>query len=205
MVFGITGSADDDLRGGLYLYLYNLWLGDFPGRYTSFLLSGLIPWLAMQEIFMRATASFSGEPALVRKAASPTGTLPIKTVLSTVPIIAAMTIFFLIYRFATGAALLLATLAVFFKDITEIMTLVFAAGLFLTPILFIPGLVPVWLERMFYLNPFSYPIWVYKDIMFYGGIEHPLGWILFAVEAVVVIALGLGLYQRVATRITNVV
>jgi len=215
----------------VFTYLYNLRLGDlgdFPGSYASLLLSGLIPWLAMQEIFMRSTASFSSEPALVRQAAFPTGTLPIRTVLAAAPMVAAMTIFFLVYRFATadyppitvplvlvywvvfaifaiGVAFLLATLAVFFKDIAEILSLVFAGGLFLAPILFIPGLVPVWLGRMFYLNPFSYPIWVHKDIMFFGGIEHPVAWVLFGVETVFVLALGLGLYRRVATRIADVV
>lgn len=189
----------------VFTYLYSARLSDFGhfrGDYTAMLISGLIPWLVIQDVLARATTSVSSQPSLVRQIAFPTIVLPIKTVLSALPLAATTTAVLLIYQFAVGPwppftailllvywplfalysiglGLLLSALAVFFRDIYDILVLIFAGGLFLGPILFVPGLAPGWLETAFWFNPFSYPIWVHRDLIFNGAITQPGAWIGF--------------------------
>lgn len=210
----------------VFTFLYNVRLadvGDFRGDYTALLLSGLVPWIVIQEVVARASASLLSEPGLVRQIAFPSAVLPIRTVLAGWPMAASTTVFLLAYQafagppppltalllplywcmlalFLIGLGLLLSALAVFFRDVSEILSLVFSAGLFLSPILFIPGLTPGWLERVFYFNPFSYPIWVHKDLVFYGHIEHPIAWIGFPVLTVAFFVLGASLFRSVEGR-----
>jgi lipopolysaccharide transport system permease protein len=210
----------------VFTFLYSVRLsavGHFRGDYTALLLSGLVPWLVIQETLSRCASCLIAQPSLVRQIAFPTGTLPIKTVLGSAPLALATSVFLLGYQFvvgpwppwtafglllywplfflfALGLGLWLCALAVFFRDIQEVLALVFAGGLFLGPILFIPGLTPSWLERAFYFNPFSYPIWVHKDLVFYGAIAHPLAWIVFPVLAIFLFVSGAIFFRRVEGR-----
>jgi lipopolysaccharide transport system permease protein len=98
--------------------------------------------------------------------------------------------------YCIGFALLLAALNVFMRDLSEIIGIVFSAGLFLSPILFIPGLAPPWLEQVYHFNPFSYAIWVHRDIVFHGAITEPSAWIGFGFLSAGLFVAGAALFSR---------
>jgi lipopolysaccharide transport system permease protein len=215
---------------GIYVAVFSyMWsvrladIGTFRGEYPALLISGLIPWLVIQEVLARATTSVSSQPALVRQIAFPTAALPVKTVLSAFPLVIATTLFLFVYQFiegpyppltalalplywivftlyAIGLAFTFSALAVFFRDFSELLSLVFAGGLFLAPIMFIPGITPRWLETVFYFNPFSYPIWVHKDLAFNGAILNPVGWIGFGALTIVFFFGGTYFFAKVEDR-----
>ncbi len=219
---------------GVYVVVFNFIfrvrqsdIAHLPGDYTTLLLSGLIPWLVIQAVLSRAVVSISGQPSLVRQVAFPTAVLPIKTILSEAPLIFTTTLVFLVYHLAIvglphwtalllpvywmvfglyvlGLCLLLSSLAVFLRDLNEMIVMVFSIGLFLSPIMYIPGATVGWLEWVFYLNPFSYPIWVHRDIAFFGSITNPTAWVGFATLTGLFLFVGLSVYRRVENRFGDV-
>jgi homopolymeric O-antigen transport system permease protein len=83
----------------------------------------------------------------------------------------------------TGIALLLASVQVFARETREFISMFLNAGLFIHPILFLPNAVPTAVRPLIYLSPFSYFIFCWQDILFYGGIERVWAWgvtVLFA-------------------------
>lgn len=219
---------------GVYVLVFNFIfrvrnsdLAHLPGDYTTLLLSGLIPWLVIQAVLSRSLVSISEQPSLVRQIAFPTAVLPIKTILSETPLILTTTLVFLAYHavvvgtprwttmllplywtalgvYVLGLSLLLASLAVFLRDLNEIMVMVFSVCLFLAPIMYIPGTTDIWLERVFYLNPLSYPIWVHRDLAFFGQITNPAAWVGFAALSGIFLLVGLFVYRRVENRFGDV-
>ena len=49
---------------------------------------------------------------------------------------------------------------------------------------------PVLFQVAIYLNPFSYMIWVYQDVLWYGAPVHPWAWAVFVVMALGTFSLG---------------
>lgn len=215
---------------GVFTFVFQVRLGDIvelPGDYTSLVISGLIPWLALQESLSRGTTCITGHGNLIKQIAFPIEILPIKSALATMPSVIMLTISLFLYNIATGTLppatilflpvywiflvgfligmnFLLGTIGVFMRDIKDFVQIVFTAGLFLSPILYIPGSVPGWMNIIFYVNPFSYVIWPHKDLVFYGGFVHPLAWVgLIGLNFAVLIS-GLILFKKLKPQFGDV-
>src|SRR5207253_10112045 len=87
-----------------------------------------------------------------------------------------------------GVAFILSSLSVYFRDIKEFVQLYSVIGVYLIPAFYPPGVVPSTFQKLLYLNPFSYMVWCWQDMAFYGRIEHPYAWVVFAIESVLVYA-----------------
>ena len=70
---------------------------EMPLDYTTYLLSGLIPWLAFSESMSRSTGIILEHTSLVKQVAFPIAVLPLKTVISSLITQAVFTIFLLSY------------------------------------------------------------------------------------------------------------
>ena len=214
----------------VFKFVFQVRLGDtitLPGDYTSLVISGLIPWLVMQESLPRGTSCIIGHAALIKQISFPIEILPIKSALASMPNLIILTgcLFFynivtgtlpplsavllpvywvLLLGFLIGMNFILGTIGVFMRDVKDFLQLVFTAGLFLSPILYIPNLVPGWLNAIFYLNPFSYVIWPNKDVVFYGEIAHPVAWIVFIGFTILSLILGIRLMQKLKPQFGDV-
>ena len=218
----------------IYLFVFNfifkIRLGgeiDFTGDYITLVISALTVWLVIQDVLMRACQSIREQPGLVSQASFPLEVLPIKTALSSWPLLLICTGFLIIYQIATsampplatlavpfywlllygfliGAAFWLSAISVFIPDTSDIMQVIVSIGLFVSPILFVPVLVPPGLDIAFYFNPFSYVIWPHKDLMFYGHIEHPFGWLGLIVLNLLFIWGGVRTFRRLRPRFGDV-
>jgi lipopolysaccharide transport system permease protein len=98
-----------------------------------------------------------------------------------------------------GVAYLLAAVAVFFRDLRELVQLFTTAGLFLAPILYLPQ----WVEQawsplvwVLWLNPFSHLVCCYQDAIYFGRFEHPWSWLIVTLLSGAVFALGFRLFRR---------
>jgi lipopolysaccharide transport system permease protein len=103
-----------------------------------------------------------------------------------------------------GIAFLLSALATFVRDLKEIMTLHAVAGLYLLPILYVPTWVPSWVNGLLFFNPFSHPVWMFQDVLFFGEIAHPWSWLISTVGAIGLFILGYGLFRKLKTYFGNV-
>lgn len=205
-IFGIVFQAR---IGGTY---------EMPLNYTVYILSGVIPWLAAQQAMTGACTALTGSANLIKQVVFPTEVLPARAVLvSFVPfgiLIAALIVYTLISGgtptwtyllfpplllmqtlWWLGMGFLLASISVFVRDVRELVQMFSLAGLFLAPIIYLPQWVPAAFKPILYINPFSYLIWCYRDVFYFGRIEHPWSWLFVAVFSVGIYALGARVFQ----------
>ena len=192
---------------------------DLPRDFTTFVFSGLVPWLCIQDVLARGSDAVVSHTSYVKQMAFPVEVLPVKRTLSSLPTFITGTVFLVVYQlamfgelpwtallwpiyfallaiFGIGLVFLLGAVGVFLRDLREVVSVFCTANLFLTPILFIPGVVPDALLYVFSANPFSYMVWLHQDIMFYGRIEHPLAWVVFPIMAISTAVAGAIVFRR---------
>jgi ABC-type polysaccharide/polyol phosphate export permease len=76
----------------------------------------------------------------------------------------------LLVIFASGFALALSTLSVYFRDITYLWTIFIQVWFFLTPVVYAPSVVqdraPAWVNNVLKLNPMSAFVNTYRDLLY---------------------------------------
>jgi lipopolysaccharide transport system permease protein len=186
---------------------------------TIYLLSGIIPWITLSQVMGRSLVSVVGSSNIVKQMAFPLELLPLKT-LATPLLFGAVSLVFLVSYSAwitggaiipvylwgipllvslslvlyAGIALLLGTVQVFAREAREFIIMFLNIGLFIHPILFLPGAVPRAVRPVIYASPFSYYIFCWQDILFFGGVERVWAWCITAAFAGAVFVLGARLF-----------
>lgn len=192
---------------------------ELPFDYTVYLLSGLVCWLSTQDALIRSCSAIVSKSDIVRQVVFPLEILPVKVVLSSlftlavsvavivgyvavtfgripiiyllIPVLVAIQALFL-----TGVGFVLAVIGVFMRDIKDFVQVFATAGIYLMPVVYLPNMVPSLFKPLLYLNPFSYLVWCFQDVLFFGRIEHPIAWIVCLVASVVTLIGGYRLFDR---------
>jgi lipopolysaccharide transport system permease protein len=192
---------------------------ELPRDYTIYILSGLVPWLSILPVLTGSCSSILGNAALVKQFSFELEVLPIKDVLMAMvfwlvgititatytvwvyhalpwtylllPVVFAIQTVFLI-----GSAWLLSAIAVFFRDLKDIMAVWANLGVFLLPVVYLPQWMPEVFRPAIYSNPLSCIIWIYQDTLYFGRIEHPVSWLISIMLAVFVFTTGHRVFQR---------
>lgn len=190
-----------------------------PRDYTVYILSGLVPWLAILPVITAAPSSILGNIALVKQFRFEVEVLPVKDVVIAMlfwviglVIIATYTLiryfylpwtylllpYLLAVHIATmvGCAWLLSAIAVFFRDLKDIVTVLANMGVYVLPVVYLPQWVPAVFKPFVYANPFSSIIWMYQDALYFGGIYHPYAWVVGTLFAFVIFSGGHRVFQR---------
>ncbi len=175
---------------------------DFPLDYTTYLLSGLIPWMSFQEAMNRGTTAILSNANLVKQVVFPLEILPVKGIFSSLLTQGVATLFLMTYvmlRYGhlpwtysllplliclqffamTGVCYILAAVGSYFRDLKDIVQVFCIACLYGIPVFYLPNWVPGWFKPIFYLNPFSYMVWCFQDACYFGRFEHPFAWPIF--------------------------
>ncbi len=149
----------------------------FEQGYFFYLLAGLLPWMGLAEGITRAAYSLVTQEQLLQKIAFPVAVLPIAAVLaSLLPQLIGMLIFigmlalfgllkssifelipllFCQLAMTCGLGLLLAVLAVGFRDLLHLVPIFVQFLFYATPILYPYSMVPVPYQTWFLFNPFA--------------------------------------------------
>ncbi|MCI0640037.1 MAG: ABC transporter permease [Gemmataceae bacterium] len=200
---------------------------ELPFDYSVYLLSGLIPWLAMAECMNKATTTITGNVNLVKQVVFPLEVLPLKGILATLLPQVICTLLLLVYMLAcfqylpwtvallpalialqmilmVGLALFLAALGPYFRDLKDFVQVFCLVGVYLIPIVYLPDMVPGAVRPLLQFNPFSHLIWCYHDVFFYGGFEHPFSWIILAVLGLLSCWVGARVFEKLKPYFGNV-
>jgi len=185
--------------------------------YTAFLLAGLVPWLAFQEAIGRAPTCIVDNRSLIKQIVFPIEIVPLKLVLSTLVVLAIGLAFPLILTaynatakplawlllpvpilchlaLTIGLAFAFAATGVFLRDIRNVVQLGLMIGLFVHPILYVPNMLPKWVNMLFLLSPFSHVIYIYRDVIF-GEFSHDLSWFVAPVISCLILMIGFRTFQ----------
>ena len=186
---------------------------EMPRDYTTYILSGLAPWLATQQALARSPTALIGQSNLVKQVVFPIEVLPLGAIIAAaIPLLIGIVVILLRSLMTTadipwtivllpvaitihaaimlGFAYFLAAVTPFFRDVKDIVAVLTVIGVYLVPAFYLPQWVPLSLQPWIYANPFSYIVWMYQDVLYFGAIRHPYAWVISAAMAVGGLALG---------------
>lgn len=195
----------------LFSVVFSMRIGEKgPTDYLVYLFSGLAPWLMTADVLSRSSNVIVANATIVKKVTFPTEVLIAKTLLASVMVQGLLFACVIVYALVTrghlpwsflllpvvfglhlallwGLAMLLASLTPYFRDVPELVRIFVTVNIYLVPIVYLPNMVPGPLRFVIDLNPFSYLIWCYQEIIYYESAGRPLAWlglILFSGAAV---------------------
>jgi len=214
---------------GVYVVVFTFIFGArFQGAgtagpdYPLYILSGLIPWIAFQESMLKNCQAVTGNASLVKQVVFPIELLPVKGVFASVATqligLAGLLLYSVIVRgdvpwiygllpvllllqtsAMVGAGYILAAVSVYVRDLKDIVQVFGVIGVYLMPVLYQPAWVPPALQPLLYLNPFSYMVWCYQDVLYHGRFEHPWAWLVFGAASLGVLSVGYRLFRHLKT------
>lgn len=205
----------------------NMASSGWGGSYVLYLLSGLIPWMGLQDIMARSVTAISSNARLVKQTVFPLEILPLKIFYPSLINLAVTLGIFLAYGvgvyglpsplilclpsvvlvqtiMAGGISFLFSAVGVYLRDMKDIVGVLCFVLVYSMPIFFVPAMLPKRVYTILQLNPFSHMIHVYHDVLFYGEITSPISWVVFPVFALFVWCLGCRTFQAVKHLFGNV-
>ncbi|MBS0274826.1 MAG: ABC transporter permease [Proteobacteria bacterium] len=212
----------------LFTIVFRVRIGNAgPADYVVYLLSGLSPWLITQDSLMRATSVMLTNSTVVKKVMFPIEVLVAKSLLASVATQSILFILACAFTFYTrgsipatvfllpiilfmhamllwGAALLLGSLTPYFRDAPEFVRVFMTINIYLMPVIYTPQMVPAQLRPFLALNPFSYLMWCYQDILYFDRIEHPIAWVVTGFLAVGTFIVGSRVFLRLRHHLASV-
>jgi len=192
---------------------------DLPRDYTVYILSGLVAWLSLAPLLSTSAVSITSNANLIKQFTFDARVLPAKEIVNGSVVWAVSVVILIIYTLviyqslpwtyllfpvliaihfmtAMGCAWALSALSVFVRDIKDMVTLAITAMLYLLPVVYLPTWLPEMFRPVIYMNPFSYMIWVYQDVLYFGRIEHPWSWLIASLFALFLFTSGYRLFRR---------
>lgn len=188
------------------------------GDFLPYLALGLWPWTAFSEAVVRGVGSIPEHAGLLAKVAVPREVLVLAPVASSflvhgigwlaiavllalderaialggIPF--ALLAYVLLFAFAAGLALALASINVFLRDLAHALPQLVVLWFFLTPIFYAPSMVPAAMRSALEFNPMNAFIVGARDPLL-GLALGPAPWIA-ALAATVALALGVLVFRR---------
>jgi lipopolysaccharide transport system permease protein len=199
-----------------------------PWDYALYLFCGLLPWTMFQETLQYSSTTIVTHANLVKRVVFPLETLPVAQAVSalgnqmfgTLALMVAIVIVrhelhvtmlwlpaLLIPQliFVLGAGWLVASLGVFWRDITQGITLILMAWMYLTPIIYPESIVPERYRPFINLNPFTALVRSYRRIFLEGAAPDwpSLGY--FTAVAVVLFVFGYWWFAKTRRNFADVI
>lgn len=214
----------------IFGFVFKMKLGgthEMPLDYTTYLLSGLIPWLAFAESMSKASSVIVGNANLVKQVVFPIEVLPVKGVIVSIftqcIFLGLLTVYVLVsqqtlhWTYALipvltflqvlamiGVSYILSAIGVYFRDVKDFVQVFSTVGVYLMPIFYLPEAVPKVFRVALYANPFSYLIWCYQDVLYFGRFVHGWAWLIFAAMSLGVFVIGYRLFRKLKLMFGNV-
>ncbi|SRR5579883_335747 len=182
----------------VYSFIFKIRVPGLPGGgYVILVFSGLVPLMAFNEALTAATSSLSGNKSLLLNTVFPTEFIPLRAALSAhitslIALAITLTAGFLLGRtswqalvlvpifwilllmFALGIGWMFSLFSLVARDIQHSLGLVTMLLFVLSPFAYTPEMVPESLKPIIYLNPLSYFVLTFQQLICYGTWPDPL-------------------------------
>lgn len=210
----------------LKLTLKGLPANDFT--FGLWLFAGLIPWVAFTMGLSQAATSVVAQPSLVKKVVFPLSLLPLVPIFSafiessmglmllvTFVAFSMQTIHSTLWLFplvwipqlllTVGLSYLLAGLTVFLRDIPQTIGVILNLWFYVTPIVYPATMIPEeWRFWVFWLNPMTALVELYRDLVLVGEIQHWQEWGVAMGVSICMFAIGVTVYRRLRPAFADV-
>lgn len=101
-----------------------------------------------------------------------------------------------LFMFSLGFGLLLAALAVFFRDVIHLWSVIVMAWTYATPIFYPVDILPEWMVPIENANPMYHFVNFFRDIVLYGTMPSGLDFIFCIASGIVMLAIGWLVFKR---------
>jgi teichoic acid transport system permease protein len=197
--------------------------------YVLWLTAGIVPWFFFSDAWGYATQSYYEYNYLVKKVVFRTSIIPVIKIVSSLIVhsifILIMFVLYICYGYAPtiywiqciyysfcvfvllwGLSYLTASIAVFFKDMTQTVGIFLQFGMWLVPIMWELGMFPAKYNWIFKLNPLYYVVYGYRDCMINGVwfFDHKLLTLYFWATTLVIFVLGSVVFKRLKPHFADV-
>jgi len=218
----------------IYTLVFSRVMGARLGQFTSpyafsiYLVSGVLSWNFMAGIILRLAEVYRGKAHYIRKVPIRLGLLPLFVPLAEFSLLAVGGILYILFLvgighgpvaawwwlapalaalllFAYGAGLLLGILNVFFPDIKHLIGIWLQFAFWLTPIVYVPDLLPAWATGLLWLNLPYLGIRAMQQIFFFQAAPAPLPLAVLAASGITLLIVALLLLHRVERDIRDLV
>lgn len=204
-------------------------VSDYP--LVLYLVSGIVPWFFFQDALNGGTNALIEYNYLVKKVVFKISILPIVKIISALFVHVFFVAFALIlcacygytpslytlqiiyysvctFLFVLGLVYATSAIVIFFRDLTQIISIFLQVGVWLTPIMWDINMLSShpWLIKLFKLNPMYYVVTGYRDSMLgHIGIWNHASWtIYFWVVTILLFGLGSVIFKRLKPHFADV-
>ncbi|QIK39040.1 ABC transporter permease [Caldichromatium japonicum] len=203
-------------------------LAGYPGpfAYSIYLCAGLLTWNLFSELLGRSVGIFVNNANLLKKLSFPKLSLPMIATLSSLlhyaitlglflgllsiigqfpgwVVLAVVPVLLVLILFTLGLGLLAGLIDVFYRDVEQLIALVLQFWFWLTPIVYVPAILPAGLQDLLALNPLQPLIFAMHAILLEHQLPNWLSLIYPACLALGLLALGLRVYQRLGPELVD--
>ncbi len=206
-----------------FRYIMRIQLESYP----FFLILGLLPWNFLSMTLISSTTSVVNNAGLLKKASFPREVFPLSTaafvfiqfmlgVLAIGPFCLIWksdfawfdTLFFAVvislFVFTVGLALLLSSLTVIYRDMQHFTEVSILALFWLSPVVYNYELVPVSFRWLFLLNPITFYMNSFHDLIYWNRMPDALTWAGIAIWPLATLSLGAAVFRRLDPRFAEV-
>ncbi|MBM2711151.1 ABC transporter permease [Mesorhizobium caraganae] len=189
------------------------------GEFAVILFCGLIVFQFFSEVISQAPALIVGNANYVKKIVFPIQILPIVSagtalfhaavsllvllvfayvVFGNIPltVILAPLVFAPLVILVLGIAWALASIGVYFRDMSQIVAPLVTATMFLSPVFFQRASLPTWLQPWLSLNPLAIPVENFRNVVLFGVQPNWMALGSYSIVAIVVMFLGYQFFQK---------
>lgn len=199
------------IYAGLYAFIFKIRpSGLTEYTYTLLVFSGLVPLMAFGQSLSASTGSLTANKSLLLNTVFPAELIPLRSALAAhVPSLFGLVItlflgyllgrtswhavvlvpvfWIMLIMFATGLGWVLSLVSIVARDIQHSLGLIIMLVTILSPFAFTPEMVPDRIKLILYLNPLSYFVLTFQQLICYGTLPD-------ATNAVGSIVLGIGTF-----------
>ncbi len=214
------------------LVLSRIMAAKLPGidnryAYVIYLMAGMIAWSLFAEVVTRSLTVFVDSGNLMKKMVFPRVCLPIivggSSLVNNLLLLAtSIGVFLLIghpptlatlwlplliginLAFGLGLGLILGVLNVFVRDVAQVMTVVLQLLFWLTPIVYMPSIIPERLRAVLEFNPMMHMVVAFQNVLLYGRAPGINGLVVIGVAAAILLLFALFLFRRAAPEMVDV-
>jgi lipopolysaccharide transport system permease protein len=194
-------------------------IGLTPPEYVLYMFAGLIPLLGFVEALNAGTTSLSANRAVLLNTVFPAELVPVRAVLAAhattsiglgivigaavglgklSPLLLAVPLLLLFQvMFVIGVTWLLALANLALRDIQQFLAFAAMIMLIVSPVSYTPNMVPPPLALVIYLNPFSYFVLAFHDLIVFNRVPGPGVTAACAVLGITSFCLGYSIFRRV--------
>lgn len=201
----------------VFSFMFRSNIENFP----LYLICGNTLWAFFSESTTMAMSSVLSNGALIKKVYIPKFIFPVSRVLSSfvtmsfslvailivmlatrTPFHLALLLFpipmLLLLLFCTGIGMVLSALAVYFRDIMHLYSVITMAWMYATPIFYPldPEVLPMEIINLIQWNPMYHYITFFRQIVIYGDVPAIGTWIACVVSAAISMAVGLAIFRK---------